>query len=255
VIAYFLLGLLLLGGTLLLLRWAVRAEPRDLLRALLWSFGVVGVLATVGLLWLGRYQFAWLALPALAALVQQGRRWLNTARLARRAAAAAGVGGQAQGGGGRGGDSGPQSAVTTAYLDMTLDHDTGAMDGTVRDGRYAGARLADLSLADLCELWREVQADPQSAAVLQAYLDRVHGESWRTRAGDESARGEDSGTGAMSAAEARAILEVPPDADSETIRAAYRRLMQKLHPDHGGSTYFATKLNEARRVLLGEDRA
>jgi curved DNA-binding protein CbpA len=54
----------------------------------------------------------------------------------------------------------------------------------------------------------------------------------------------------MSVEEAYAILGLTPGADREAIKEAHRRLMVKLHPDHGGSDYLATKINRARDVLL-----
>jgi hypothetical protein len=56
----------------------------------------------------------------------------------------------------------------------------------------------------------------------------------------------------MSAAEARAILGVGPDATPAEIRAAYRRLIRMAHPDKGGTSGLAAQLNAARDVLLGE---
>ena len=57
-------------------------------------------------------------------------------------------------------------------------------------------------------------------------------------------------TETMTRAEALAILDLEADADTEAVVAAHRRLMQKLHPDKGGSAHLARQLNEAKRVLL-----
>lgn len=56
----------------------------------------------------------------------------------------------------------------------------------------------------------------------------------------------------MSAAEARQILGVAASAGEEEIREAYRRLIQKNHPDQGGSAYLASQINQAKDVLLGK---
>jgi hypothetical protein len=66
-----------------------------------------------------------------------------------------------------------------------------------------------------------------------------------------SRRGSEDG---MSLAEARSILGVGDDAGSSEIVAAYRRLMQRAHPDHGGSTGLAAQLNAARDRLLAKRR-
>ena len=156
----------------------------------------------------------------------------------------------------RGPTPGQHSDVQTRFLRMTLDHDTGTMSGEVLEGRFKGCWLADLSLQDLVNLWLEVaQADEQSAAVLEAYLDRTHGDAWRDVAGEpgEPGAGRQGGanSAAMSRTEALEILGLEENPTPGEIKAAHRRLMQKLHPDQGGSTYLATKINQAKDLLLG----
>ncbi|HEY5410723.1 MAG TPA: DnaJ domain-containing protein [Caulobacteraceae bacterium] len=58
----------------------------------------------------------------------------------------------------------------------------------------------------------------------------------------------------LSMAEARSILGVAEGATVEEIKAAYGRLMQRAHPDHGGSDGLAAQLNAARDRLMGRSR-
>ena len=141
---------------------------------------------------------------------------------------------------------GQTSEVETEFLSMRLDHDTGEMDGTVLQGHYEGRTLRELGLPELLELLDECRGDRQSMAVLEAYLDRVH-EDWRGHRRAPPGRSPDG----MSEDEARAVLGVGPDATREEIVQAHRRLMQRLHPDRGGSDYLAAKLNAAKDLLLG----
>ena len=141
---------------------------------------------------------------------------------------------------------GQTSEVETAFLGMRLDHDTGEMDGVVLRGTYKGCALRELGLEDLLALLDECRSDRQSAVVLEAYLDRLH-EDWRER-GEPPSGGS---SGEMSESEARAVLGVEPDATREEIIEAHRRLIQRLHPDRGGSDYLAAKLNTAKDLLLG----
>ncbi len=58
------------------------------------------------------------------------------------------------------------------------------------------------------------------------------------------------GDGQLSVKEALELLELDEQASEEEVKQAYKRLMKKVHPDHGGSKYFTTKLNEAKKVVL-----
>lgn len=146
---------------------------------------------------------------------------------------------------GTGPNGGRQSVIETPWLAMTLDHDSGNLDGTVRQGRFQGRRLADLQQAELMALAGELAGDGQSAALLESYLDRVHPD-WRQATSGTAA----PPTGQMTIDEARAVLGVGPEAGPEEIRDAHRRLLKKMHPDVGGSDYLAAKINQAKDLLL-----
>ena len=143
---------------------------------------------------------------------------------------------------------GQASRVTTEHLDVELDHDTGGVHGRVLKGAFSGREIDTLSPAELASLWQDCRfSDPQSAQIVEAYLDSVH-PSWR----DDMARG--GGTSAadsMTREEAFEILGLRPGASEEDIRRAHRDLILKLHPDRGGSGYLAAKINEAKEVLIG----
>lgn len=62
----------------------------------------------------------------------------------------------------------------------------------------------------------------------------------------------DRSSPAMTPGEAALILGIGEQATENEIRSAYRRLMQKNHPDQGGSDYLAAQINQARDVLLGK---
>lgn len=237
---WLLAGVAVLTGLILLLRWLASVPPSDLARAVRTFLAVFSALASTGLIFAGRFG---LALVTLAATFMAVRSLLR----ARRAADPM--------------DEEPQgpdrtSRVRSAFLEMSLDRRTGTLDGTVLAGRYAGRRLGTMSIDELLELRDEIAGDADSLSLLEAYLDRRE-PVWRTRrrqrasADAGSVRGT---TGPMDEATACAILGVAPDADEETIKAAHRRLMAKLHPDHGGSNFLATQINQARDVLLARRR-
>ncbi|OYX14695.1 MAG: hypothetical protein B7Z15_03050 [Rhizobiales bacterium 32-66-8] len=149
------------------------------------------------------------------------------------------------------------SRVRSPWFDMELNHDSGALTGQVMAGAHLGASLDTLDVPTLLTL--RPQLDPQSLALIEAYLDR-RAPAWRqdSQANTGGGAGEGAGSradrGTMTEEEAYEILGVDPGAQEEAVRAAHRSLMKKLHPDHGGSSYLAARVNQAKDVLLRKHR-
>jgi len=226
-------GFAILGGLLLLVYLFVNADPARLARGLKVTGIVVAVAAVATLAISGRLAALLVPVAMMMPLLVRVRALLDRYRTP--------AGGQT-------------STVATPFLRMTLDHDTGSMTGTILRGRFSGMRVEELGGADLLALLRECRAeDEEGARLLEAYLDRVRPD-WRDELAGERPGGSGGGArsagGDMTVEEAYAILGLAPGADAEAIKEAHRRLMVKLHPDHGGSDYLATKINRARDVLL-----
>jgi hypothetical protein len=148
---------------------------------------------------------------------------------------------------------GQTSRVGSQFLELELDHDSGAMRGTIVAGSKRGASLDELPVEALAGLVSEF--DEESRALLVAYLDRRDA-GWREHAQADAAtgRGSAASSGKMSEQEAYQILGLEPGASVDDITQAHRRLMKRLHPDQGGSTYLATRINEAKEVLTRRHR-
>ncbi len=231
-------------GVFIFVRWLLRQPPR-----VMWQFaavaagaGLVLLAATGRMHWLSAVFGALLpfarrlmGLLAYVPILQRVAQQFKTAQSATRPTA------------------GKQSTVESRFIRMTLDHDSGEMDGEVLDGQFAGRRLSDLTLDDLIALHDECRADDESTKLLGAYLDRIYGDDWHSRAsGEDASSSANTATGMMSEDEAHEILGLRSGATREEIIEAHRRLMQKLHPDRGGSTYLAAKINRAKDILLDE---
>ncbi|MBK5965392.1 molecular chaperone DnaJ [Thiocystis minor] len=246
--------LLILIGIVLAVLWFLhwfRVTPPEQVSRVLRKVALWGVIGLVLLAVLtGRLNPLFAALGALIPIVLRVAHLLRLAPALQQLIRALGLGGLA--GAAHAGQQ--ASAIRTRYLSMRLDHATGALDGSVLDGPFKGRQLGELDLDDLLrmlELYRD--SDAQSAAVLESYLDREHGDDWRDRVSNHAQAGQaPPSSGRLSDAEARSILGVDANANAEAIRAAHRRLMQRLHPDRGGSDYLAAQINAAKRTLLGE---
>jgi len=148
--------------------------------------------------------------------------------------------------------TGQVSRVRSAFLDMELDHDTGAMRGVIVAGPRQGTQLDALDVDTLVGLIGEI--DEESRALLAAYLDRRDA-GWREHAQADAAAGRSSAPrGPMTHEEAYQILGLERGASTEDIVGAHRTLMKKLHPDLGGTNYLAARVNEAKDTLLRQHR-
>ena len=224
-----LLGLLGTGAiALLVLALFVRTDASALARGLrIAGPALVGILG-VGLLLVGRVGVGGMLVSAAAAWYANGLRRTRPQR------APPG-----------------RSTVRTAALEMVLDHETGRLDGLVLAGRYEQKQLASLGLGALLELYSELYSDSESRQLLETYLDSRF-PVWRenAQAGGGHRHGVAPGSGAMTKEEAYQILGLEAGATPADVRKAHRRLMQRLHPDVGGSSFLAARINEAKDILL-----
>lgn len=200
-----------------------------------WVIGLLGALAAGGMR----------LLPLLRFVPLLQRLWAY-----HRAGAGFGSAGFSSGGG----SSPPHRSTAEArFVRMTLDHESGEMTGEVLAGTFAGKSLEALGLPELAQLLLECQAaDEQSAALVRAYLERVYGENWQDQVNAKTQQEPPAGNSGMTREEAYQILGLGAEASHQDIIAAHRRLMQKVHPDHGGSDYLAAKINQAKELLLGK---
>ena len=144
---------------------------------------------------------------------------------------------------------GQTSQVRSQFLDMSLDHDSGELSGQILAGPYAGHSLGEFDLPQLTAMMPGF--DTESVALLESYLDRRF-PAWRQDAQGNAAGGQSrpAASGKMTDEEAYQILGLQPGAGRDEIGRAHRALMKKLHPDQGGSTYLASRVNEAKDTLL-----
>lgn len=145
-----------------------------------------------------------------------------------------------------------RSKVASVLLAMELDHDSGGVTGKVQAGGFAGRDLDELNLGELGVLMRECLAtDPDGARLLEAYLDR-RAPGWREDADRhrDPGQGRAPGAGAMTDQEAYEILGLQPGAGEEAVREAHRGLMKRIHPDAGGTSGLAARVNQAKDTLL-----
>ncbi len=230
---YILAGFIVFWIVLSALRGFARANPAALVQALRMSGGGAALLLAAFLLLRGRID---LALP-----LGGFGLWLLANR-----SAGAWFGRAAR----------PSSRVRSAMIEMELDLASGAVRGVVLAGADEGKSLDAMSRPQCEALYRLcLRDDPDGARLLEAYFDRRF-PGWRA-AGDagDDARGQRANhaprrPGVMSEDEAYEVLGLHKGASRDDVVRSHRSLMKKLHPDHGGSTDLAARVNEAKDVLM-----
>jgi hypothetical protein len=229
-----LLALVVLAAIAFAIAWFLRANPSTLARVFRPILVVLGTIGVGGLLIFG-VRFLPSVLPELFGLAG-----FVVAALVARAMRRRPSGGFSSPG------AGQRTQVRTTFLEAWIDHATGDVGGTVLNGRFAGRTLDGLADAELLGLHGECAGDPDSLKVLESYLDRRLGSDWRQAR--QPPRGPRTD---MTREEALAVLGLAQGATDEEIRAAHRRLIQRMHPDVGGSADLAARINRAKDVLLG----
>ncbi len=236
----FLLALVLLVVVAFAIAWFLRANPSTLARLARPVLVVLGAIGVGGLLVFG-LRFLPSLLPELFGLAGIVITAL-IARWARR---------QPSGGFSTPGSGTRRTEVRTLFLQAWIDHATGDVGGTVLSGRFTGRPLDGLSDTELLDLHGECAVDADSLRILEAYLDRRLGTDWRNRQAPPHGSSPRGPRTDMTREEALAVLGLAEGAGEEEIKAAHRRLIQRMHPDVGGSADLAARINRAKDVLLG----
>jgi len=226
------IGLILLFLLLSAIRRFARMDAATVARAVRQGGGILGLVGALLLLLRGRIAFA-AALAGMAASFA-GWRAFGPPWAAFRSAGGA--------------KPGRVSTARSAMIEMRLDHDSGVMSGAVLAGAYGGRALESLARPDLLALHDELSRDdPNGVSLLEAYLDRRFA-GWREA--DQGQRQAGSRLGSMTRREAYEILGLQEGASAQEVIRAHRTLMKKFHPDHGGSTALAARVNQAKDVLM-----
>lgn len=144
-------------------------------------------------------------------------------------------------------DDNSGSNASTSELSMSLDHESGTIEGEVLQGPYSNRKLSSLSDAEVADLYHSLQEE-ESRRLLESYVERHRPNMGQSEQSTEEQQATNESQ--MTTQRAADILGVEPAATRDEIVAAHRRLIQHLHPDQGGSSYLAAEINEARRILL-----
>ncbi len=253
---YLLAGILVFWLSLYALRSFARANPAALARGLRAGAGALALVFSLLLALRGRLDFAvglgLLGLWLLATTKKLPRKQA-AARLSVEPPFVKGAGSVERPGGAS--RASGLSRVRSAVVEMEVDHATGVISGTVLAGPDEGKSFDRLSRLQ-CETLHRLclRDDPEGARFLEAYLDRRF-PGWRAaREAEPDTWGRRPAIaprqGAMTEEEAYEVLGLRKGATRDDVMRSHRSLIKKLHPDQGGSTDLAARVNEAKDVLM-----
>jgi hypothetical protein len=138
------------------------------------------------------------------------------------------------------------SQFRTEFLVISMNFTTGSVEGEIISGDYNGKKLSELSQDELKQLSQQYKTvDKESYVLLQAYLIRSGSNNDQAYQQYNPANFNE-----LTETEAYEILGLPNTASKDEIVKAHKRLMQRMHPDRGGSDYLAAKINAAKDQLV-----
>jgi len=137
---------------------------------------------------------------------------------------------------------------TTQWLVVEYDMATRTLDASITKGQFEGKKLSQLSESELSSLLEELKDDFQSRAAVNAFVMARNGGRY-----EQNKQPPPNVNGKMTLSQAYEILDISPDATDDEVKQAHKRLMQKLHPDRGGSSYLAAQINSAKDTLLNRN--
>jgi len=135
--------------------------------------------------------------------------------------------------------------ISSGFIEITIEPSNGNIDGTVLQGRFTDKKLSELSEQELEELAQDCQDDAKARRLLTAFRLR------NQKRQQQHTQPPPPTYAQMGRKEALAILGLSEDCDKADIVKAHKKLIQKMHPDRGGSDFLAAQINQAKDTLIG----
>ena len=137
------------------------------------------------------------------------------------------------------------ASFNSRFVRLELNPMTGTLDGVVLEGSLKGRRLSKLNQKEIQTLLDFLKKeDPKAAYLLKTFF--------AARSGRAHTASHTAHSGHLTKKDAYQVLGLQEGATRDEIVAAHRKLIQRLHPDRGGSPYLAKVINEAKQLLLSD---